>query len=134
MIFVDSNIWCYYFDASSKEHKKAAAAVDKYLKSDHIVLNTPILMEVAHYLIKNLGAVEGKAKLLRFLEFPSTIIDLDFSQSRDAIDWLAKYTHVGIGGRDATILSSMNQTKTKRLLTHDKAFARVAEIEMVDPV
>jgi uncharacterized protein len=47
---------------------------------------------------------------------------------------LAKYSQTGIGGRDATILASMEVLEIKKLMTHDRAFSRIDQIEVVDPV
>jgi uncharacterized protein len=47
---------------------------------------------------------------------------------------LARYSQTGIGGRDATILASMDMLGIKKLMTHDRAFKRIDQIEVVDPV
>jgi predicted nucleic acid-binding protein len=68
LIFVDSNIWCYYFDRSAQEHNIVSDKLEKALE-DRVAINTVIEMEVAHYLIKNLG-LEGKSKMYTFLSYP----------------------------------------------------------------
>ncbi len=62
LIFVDSNIWCYYFDRSAQEHDVVSERLEEVLGGG-VVINTVVAMEVAHYLIKNLGS-EGKKKRL----------------------------------------------------------------------
>lgn len=134
MILIDSNIWCYYFDESCKEHETVAKSLEKTLAKEEILVNTVIIIELAHFLIKNLGPVTGKKKLEKFLEFPMAIQDLDYKQARESIDLLCEYSHLGIGGRDSTLLSSMKKTKTKKILTHDAAFKRIDWLKVLDPV
>ncbi len=132
LIFVDSNIWCYYFDRSAQEHKIVSERLEEALEG-RVAINTVIEMEVAHYLIKNLGA-EGKRKMDVFLSFPMEVVDFDQYLARRSIELLARYSQTGIGGRDATILASMDMLEIKRLMTHDRAFKRIDQIEVVDPV
>jgi predicted nucleic acid-binding protein len=54
LIFIDSNIWCYYFDRSAQEHDIVSGKLEHALTGS-VAINTVIEMEVAHYLIKNLG-------------------------------------------------------------------------------
>ncbi|WXG42317.1 MAG: type II toxin-antitoxin system VapC family toxin [Candidatus Freyarchaeum deiterrae] len=132
-IFVDSNIWCYYFDRSAKEHEAVSREVERALK-ERVVINTVILIEVAHYLIKNLGPLEGKRKMDIFNSYPMEIVNFDYKLAKKSIEELAKYSHVGIGGRDATILASMAENNIKKIMTHDQAFKQIDFIEILDPV
>jgi len=134
MIAIDSNMWAFYLDLESEEHEHVVEAIEKTLGSEEIVLNTVIIIEVAHYLIKNLGPVVGKEKLDTFLGYPFTIVDLDYQHTLMAIEELAKYSHLGIGGRDATILSLMKHRKIERVMTHDTAFKRINWLEIIDPI
>ena len=132
LIFVDSNIWCYYFDRSAKEHNAVSKSLEQVL-DDGVAINTVVAMEVAHYLIKSLGS-EGKKKMDLFLSYPMQIIDFDQYLARKSVEYLAKYSQTGIGGRDATILASMQELGTRKLMTHDRAFKRLDFIDVVDPV
>jgi predicted nucleic acid-binding protein len=134
ILTVDTNIWAYYFDEDSPEHKSVIEPVENALKSEQIEVNTIIVMELAHFLIKNLGPVEGAEKLALFLRFPLVISDFDFRGSLDAIEMLRRYSHLGIGGRDATILASMSRAGVKKLMTHDEALKKVDWLEVRDPV
>jgi predicted nucleic acid-binding protein len=134
MIFIDSNIWCYYFDQTAKEHKKIAKVIEQVINKEEITMNTPTLIEVSHYLIKNLGAIQGKKKINSLLSLPTNIDDLDYQNLLNSIDLLSQHTHTGIGGRDATILATMKKNNIKKLLTHDKAFTRIDDIEVIDPL
>ena len=72
MIFVDSNIWCYYFDRSAKEHDAVSSGLEQILDGG-VAINTVVAMEVAHYLIKSLGS-EGKRKVDLFLSYPMEMV------------------------------------------------------------
>lgn len=132
LIFVDSNIWCYYFDRSAQEHDTVSERLEQVLE-DGVAVNTVVAMEVAHYLIKSLGS-EGKRKVDIFLSYPMEIVDFDQYLARKSVEYLAKFSQTGIGGRDATILASMEELGTKKLMTHDRAFKRLDFIEVVDPI
>jgi predicted nucleic acid-binding protein len=132
LIFVDSNIWCYYFDRSAQEHAAVSERLEQVLENG-VAINTVVAMEVAHYLIKSLGS-EGKRKVDIFLSYPMKMIDFDQCLARASVEYLAKYSQTGIGGRDATILASMEELGTRKLMTHDRAFKRLDFIEVVDPI
>ena len=132
LIFVDSNIWCYYFDRSAQEHDAVSESLEQVLE-DGVAVNTVVAMEVAHYLIKSLGS-EGKRKVDIFLSYPMEMIDFNQYLARKSVEYLAKYSQTGIGGRDATILASMEELGTRKLMTHDRAFKRLDFVEVVDPI
>ncbi len=130
---IDSNIWAYALDSTVPEHSRAARAVEKALEGD-VLVNTVIQIEVAHYLVKRLGAVVGAEAADLFLSLPLTVDSLDPLLLRDALRMLARYTGVGIGGRDASLLASMERHRVSRILTHDATFRRVDWVQVVDPV
>lgn len=132
--FVDSNTWCYYFDSSAEEHEEVSGTLEEIVQKEEVYMNTVVVMEVAHYLVKNLGAVKGKEKLEQMLEFPFKIVELDFGLTTDSVEKLAEYTHTGIGGRDATIVAAMKEEDIERIVTHDQAFKEIEELEVIDPV
>ncbi|MGD0405444.1 MAG: hypothetical protein ABSB10_02165 [Candidatus Bathyarchaeia archaeon] len=53
MIFIDSNMWCYYFDKRLPEHEQVRDIMRKTITSEDIVCNTLIILEVAHYLVRH---------------------------------------------------------------------------------
>jgi len=124
MLIIDSNIWAYYFDRDAPEHLLVAEEVEETLKSEKIAINTVVVVEVAHFLVKNLGPIIGRGKLDVFLSFPFTVIDLNYDLTMKAIELLAKYSHEGIGGRDATILATAESLGLNRIMTHDEAFKK----------
>jgi predicted nucleic acid-binding protein len=132
LIFIDSNIWCYYFDRSAMEHDIVSEKLEQAL-NEGVAINTVVEMEVAHYLIKNLGVL-GKKKMDVFLSFHMQVVDFDQYLAKRSIELLAKFSQTGIGGRDATILAAMEELGIKKLMTHDRAFKRIDSIEVVDPI
>jgi len=134
MLIIDSNIWAYYFDEDSPEHPFVVDDVEKALRSEGIAINTVIIIEVAHFLIKNLGPILGRNKLSTFLSFPFRIVDLNYELTLKSLDLLAKYSHLGIGGRDATILATAETLNINEIMTHDEAFKRIEWLRIIDPV
>ncbi len=134
ILTIDTNIWAYYFDQDCPEHKRVVASVERALKSDQIGINTIVIMELAHFLIKNLGPVSGGEKLALFLRFPLVISDFDYRSVLESVEMLKRYSHLGIGGRDATILAMMYRTGEKKIMTHDEALKKVDWLETSDPI
>jgi predicted nucleic acid-binding protein len=134
ILIIDTNIWAYYFDQDCPEHASVVGPLEKALKSEQIATNTIIIIEVAHFLIKNLGPVNGAEKLGLFLRFPLVVSDFDYRSSLDAVDMLKRYSHLGVGGRDATILALMSRAKIRTIMTHDDALKKVEWLEAIDPV
>ena len=134
MLIIDSNIWAYYFDEDAAEHDFVVDDVEEALRSERIAINTVIIIEVAHFLIKNLGPLIGRNKLSIFLSFPFRIVDLNYELTLRALDLLAKYSHLGIGGRDATILATAETLNINEIMTHDEAFKRIEWLKTIDPV
>ena len=70
-MLIDSNMPCFYFDQSCKEHKKAVASLEHAMaKKQPLLSNTVVIMEVSHFLVKNLGPRIGKEKADIFIGFP----------------------------------------------------------------
>ncbi len=91
-------------------------------------------MELSHFLIKNLGPIQGGEKLGTFLGYPLIIEDLDYAMMLESIEQLKRYSHLGIGGRDATILAFMKRSSSKKIMTHDSALKKVDWLEVSDPI
>ena len=134
ILIIDTNIWAYYLDRDSAEHESVIADVEKALKSEQIAVNTVIIMELAHFLIKNLGPVDGGEKLGVFLRFPLVISDFDYRNALDSVEMLKRYSHLGVGARDATVPAMMSAAGVKRIMTHDEALKKVEWLQVVDPV
>src|SRR2546426_4789917 len=90
-------------DSTVPEHRRAASAIEKAMDGE-VLVNTVIQIEVAHYLVKRLGAVAGKETAELFLPLPLTVDPLEAPPPPDALRMLSRYTHVGIRGRGASLL------------------------------
>ena len=135
MIFIDSNIWCYYFNERANEHTEVFNYLEKLLAGkEEVVMNNLVVLEVAHFLVKNLGAIVGREKVEHLLTFPFVIDEFGYDDLLESVTLLSKYVQTGIGGRDAAILTTMGKLGVKRLVTHDRAFKKIDFIEVIDPV
>jgi len=127
-------MWCYYLDSAAKEHTLVASYLDNLMKKEKLAMNFIVLMEVAHYVIKRLGPLQGKEKLQFFLTYPFVLEDFDYELLIASIDKLCQHSHTGIGGRDATIIATMESLEIKKLITHDRAFRYINSITVFDPL
>jgi predicted nucleic acid-binding protein len=134
MILIDSNIWAYYFDVSLPEHQKVIKPLETALKKKHAAVNATIAVETLHYLVKRLGPLEGNKKGNIFLNYGMPLYEIDEEIVELTLTKLSEFTHLGIGGRDATILATMSLEGIHNLMTHDQAFKRVPEIDVMDPI
>ncbi|MBO3840666.1 MAG: PIN domain-containing protein [Thermoproteota archaeon] len=139
MIFVDSNMWCYYFDQRLPEHGYVREPMREIIKTDEIACNTIIVMEVAHYLVRHFPAKAAWRKIEYFVNLENMkIVDFDRQMMMKALDSLVEYAYThGLGGRDATVIATLKKLRVKKLLSHDNIFKRLAtklEIEVVDPI
>lgn len=139
MIFVDSNMWCYYFDQRLPEHGYVRETMREIVKTGEIVCNNIIVMEVAHYLVRHFPAKAARRKIEYFVNLENMkIIDFDRQIMMEALDSLVEhaYTH-GLGGRDATVIATLKKLRVNKILSHDRVFKRLAsklEIEVIDPI
>jgi predicted nucleic acid-binding protein len=134
MMLVDSNIWAYYFDASLPERSSVIKPLEGALKKNYVVVNATIVVETLHYLVKRLGSLEGTRKGRVFLSYGMPLYSIDEEIVNLALTKLSEFTHLGISGRDATILATMLIEDIRSLMTHDQAFKRIPEIDVIDPI
>jgi len=118
VIFIDSNIWCYYFNKISPEHEIVSLAVDQIILKKAAAINSVIIMEVAHYLYRQVPA-KAASFIEIFLNYPFHFFELDIRTVHHAIQVLDEYSSCGIGGRDATIPTSLSSTGGIRCLDQD---------------
>ncbi len=136
MIAVDSNIWIYYLDPTTKEHERVKSELERVILSEEILTSTTIWMEVSHYLFKVSKLERGElANMIKKLLRLSTlrVVDFDSKMLHESIDLLSELYRERIGGRDATILAMMRDFDVKRIMTHDKGFNGLG-LEVIDPV
>jgi predicted nucleic acid-binding protein len=130
---IDSNIWAYFFDSNTPEHKMVKKPVREAIGNDEILMTTVIQMELIHYLIKRLGPILGKEKLDILLNYPFKLDMLDQDLVIKSLEILQRYHHLGISARDASIIASMKRNGAIKLITHDNALKKIEEIEVIDP-
>jgi len=91
-------------------------------------------MEVAHFLVKNLGSGVGRKKFEVFMRFSLTVDEFGLELARAAADELYRYSQLGIGGRGITLLASMRWRGLDRTMTHDESLKKVPGPKAIDPV
>jgi predicted nucleic acid-binding protein len=133
MIYVDANYWIYWFDQRLPEHKYVTSPMRNAIH-EGIVLNVITFVEVAHY-FRYLPR-EGFRVKLQAMQNLATLrfISLDLDLANLALGHLVKHAEIGIGGRDSVILATMEATETRRIATHDEAFKKIEDLEVVDPI
>jgi predicted nucleic acid-binding protein len=140
MIFIDSSIWCYYFDKRLPEHQLIREPIRQILlSSEELASNTIVVMEIAHYLVRHFSEKDARKKIEHFVNLRNMkIFGLDTKLMSESLDYLLNYGYSeGLGGRDATILAAMNSESIKTLVSHDDAFKRLADkmnFKIIDPV
>jgi len=133
LIYVDSNCWIYWMDARLPEHAHTIAPMRK-AASNGILMSYTTLVEVAHYL-RRLPAAEFQSSMTAMQNLSMlTLVDLDDEITLQALELLPRYSGKGLGGRDCVIVATMKSRGVKDILTHDRAFANVEGIHVVDPV
>ncbi|THE65362.1 type II toxin-antitoxin system VapC family toxin [Salinadaptatus halalkaliphilus] len=134
---LDANIWVYYFDQTLEEHAAVTPAVRHVLGSEPIFVPTVLQMEVVHYLEGQLS--ESRASTNRFLSLEDVVTaELTAADVERATEHLQTHPHVGIGGRDATVLAAMERFDVAELWTHDGGLQRIGDeldwLRVFDPV
>jgi predicted nucleic acid-binding protein len=138
MLFVDSNIWCYYFDQRLPEHVTVRDAMREIIKSEQIACNTVIVIEVAHYLVRHFTEKIARKKIETFINLTNIdIADFNRQALNQTIETLLAHTYTeGLGGRDATVIASMKLQNIKKIVSHDDIFKRLAnklDLIVIDP-
>ena len=134
IVFIDSNYWIYLLDKTCDEHDYIVDHFKVLYDSSSLAINTIVMVEIMHYLIKRLGTTIAKQKWQLFSSIDFIVGNLEFEQLDRIFDVLSKFSHTGIGGRDASILSFMEDNNITKLCTHDKAFKKIPDIEIIDPI
>lgn len=134
IIFVDSNYWIYLFDKTTDEHESVKKHFNNLYDEAVLAINTVVMMEVMHYLVKRLGSEIAKEKWDLFSSINFIVGNLEFEGLDTIFSILCKYSHTGIGGRDATILSFLEINQIQKICTHDNAFKKIPNLEIIDPI
>ena len=134
IIFIDSNYWIYLFDKGTPEHPYIKEHFNLIYNSNELAVNVVVMIEVMHYLVKRLGATLAKEKWDIFSSMELINDDLTYNNLDDIFNELSKYSHLGIGGRDSTILSFLFRAKIDTICTHDGSFKKVPNLKVIDPI
>lgn len=139
MIFVDSNMWCYYFDQRLPEHEHVREAIRVIIKSEEIACNTIIVMEVAHYLVRHFPAKAARKKIDYFINLRNMkIADFNKQIMTETLETLIQHAYTdGLGGRDATVIATLKSLHINKIISHDNIFKRLATklaLEVIDPI
>jgi predicted nucleic acid-binding protein len=132
LIYVDSNYWIYWLDSRLPEHEHVMKTMRSAVR-EGIAMNYVTLLEVAHYL-RSLPKQEFVGLTGAILNLSTlTLFDLDARVADSALGMLPEYAG-GLGGRDCAILATMKISGVRKIATHDRAFAAVEGIEVVDTI
>lgn len=132
-IYVDSNYWIYWMDRRHPEHRFVSKTMRAAIR-EGILLNITNLIEVAHY-FRALGEPEFSSRMNKLRNLRTlTLAELDAGAANEALKILVRYANLGIGGRDAVVLATMQLHGVKRILTHDKDFRQVKGTRVIDPI
>jgi predicted nucleic acid-binding protein len=134
IIFIDSNYWIYLFDKTTAEHEFVKKHFNNIYDKAILAVNTVVIMEVMHYLVKRLGPEIAKEKWEIFSSIDFVVGNLEFEDLDFIFLTLCKYSHTGIGGRDATILSFLEINQIQKICTHDNSFRKIPNLEIIDPI
>jgi predicted nucleic acid-binding protein len=126
-------------DSRLPEHTQIKAPIRETLMKNQIYVNTVTVMEVAHYLTRNLNTTSAREKIEALLNLRALkILDFDRETMNASLTLLEKFGgSMGLGGRDATIIASLLKNNIEILFTHDYVLKRVASrhrVTIVDPV
>jgi len=137
-VAVDSNIWIYTFDADLDEHADVKPSMTELISSDTtLFVNSVVRLEVVHYLVKNLEG-EGTAPE-KFLNTEGVVSEpVTAEDVTRATEILTEHDETGVGGRDASLVATMERSGVSTLWTHDSGLKRLGDrvdrLEVHDPV
>ena len=131
-------MWCYYFDQRVPEHKQIRDPMREIIKSEEIACNTIIVIEVAHYLVRHFTEKTARRKIDFFINLRNMkIADFNRQAMTETLENLIEHAYTdGLGGRDATVITTMNSQNIKKIVSHDDIFKRLAsklKFEVIDP-
>ncbi|MHA2472585.1 MAG: PIN domain-containing protein [Promethearchaeota archaeon] len=78
IIFIDSNYWIYLFDKTTAEHEFVKKHFNNIYDKTILAVNTVVIMEVMHYLVKRLGPEIAKEKWEIFSSIDFVVGNLEF--------------------------------------------------------
>jgi predicted nucleic acid-binding protein len=139
VIAIDSNVWIYYCDTTTPEHERVRKPVRSVLRTARTLVNSVVPLEVTHYLTKR-GKSAGRSRFEEnFLHVENIVVqsleERDVIRSRQLLE---EHHATEIGGRDASLVATMETQNVGELWTHDTGLKRLGEyldwMTVVDPV
>jgi predicted nucleic acid-binding protein len=109
------------------------------IRSEEIVCNTIVVLEVAHYLVRHFKEKDARKKLDSFVNLRNMeIVDFDRKLLAESLEKLVSHSYSdGLGGRDASVVATMNLRGIKSVVSHDDVFRRLSSklaLKVIDPV
>ncbi len=129
--FVDSNVF-FYAKIMDPEYGAACGRVLQRIHDSHItgVTSTLVTLEVANALRKFGLARQVRDTLDSIFSLPLNIFDLQYSDIRNAVEIFERYS---ISPYDCAHVAVMRRATSNRIITADRDFDRIHEIERKDP-
>lgn len=137
MIALDANVWIYYLDAEVDEHERVREPVRRVLRHRRVFANGVVPLEVVHYLSNRRRDSERFVR--QFLGTDDVEVEpVGLATVRRADELLDAHPHVGVGGRDASLVAAMERRGVAELWTHDGGLKRLGGrldwLGVTDPV
>lgn len=125
MILPDSNVWIYGIDQRTDEHEATRAWFER-ADEEIFLIPTIVQIEVLHYVSRKVEREDDRSSLADGLfSFPANTEALTPTVVRKAEGNLQDHLDVGVGGRDAAILTHAREHDAT-LVTHDGPLFRAA--------
>lgn len=140
MIVIDSCMWDYYLDPTTREHGFVKEELERLIRTTEILTSTVIWMEVSHYLhkVSKLPREKLELRIRKFTKLSTMRVEeFDLELFYESLKVLSELWAYGVGGRDATILAMMGRHGTREIFTHDRDFKELAKhgiVEVIDPI
>ncbi|MCY3413708.1 MAG: type II toxin-antitoxin system VapC family toxin [Candidatus Heimdallarchaeota archaeon] len=137
---MDTNILWWYFNENSRHYQKVRAFLDDlFLDQNNIFfVNSYVFIEFFHHIVKKV--INGYSICARILSDEYSFINI-ISNDREKetlssiLEILNKYGHfTTIGGRDSSIIVSMEKNRIKYIISNDTAFDNVEGLKRVNPI
>ena len=90
IVFIDSNYWIYLLDKTCDEHEHVINHFNDLYDNSSLAINTIVMVEVMHYLVKRLGTTIAKQKWQLFSSIDFIVGNLEFEEFKKYIDNLCK--------------------------------------------
>lgn len=138
--FIDTNILWWYFTKNSKNHKIVKKYLDPLIMDldNQFYVNEFVIIELLHLLIKKSKGGYKLGKELLSNKYPFLHILFNFSNLTSIISLLEVLNTYGhdttIGGRDSSIIVSMQTHQINDIITNDGGFKSVANLRILNPI